>query len=96
MYPIIGYLGLLMLVVLVVASYRKKGGIRKEKEIRNHLLGIVEKAYDSEQDLTSQDKEKAKSLYDERKSKYLACADIVIDGNKSAKIVASEIAKMFK
>ena len=38
MYPIIGYLGLLMLVVLVVASYRKKGGIRKEKEIRNHLL----------------------------------------------------------
>ena len=43
-----------------------------------------------------QDKEKAKSLYDERKSKYLACADIVIDGNKSAKIVASEIAKMFK
>ncbi|MFQ6864007.1 MAG: branched-chain amino acid transport system II carrier protein, partial [Streptococcus sp.] len=48
MYPIIGYLGLLMLVVLVVASYRKKGGIRKEKEIRNHLLGIVEKAYDSE------------------------------------------------
>ena len=62
MYPIIGYLGLLMLVVLVVASYRKKGGIRKEKEIRNHLLGIVEKAYDSEQDLTSQDKEKAKQL----------------------------------
>ena len=57
-----------------------------------------------------QDKEKAKQLreasiidndilhedYDERKSKYLACADIVIDGNKSAKIVASEIAKMFK
>lgn len=43
-----------------------------------------------------QDKEKAKSLYDERKSEYLACADIVIDGNKSAKIVASEIAKMFK
>lgn len=40
----------------------QKGGIRKEKEIRNHLLGIVEKAYDSEQDLTSQDKEKAKQL----------------------------------
>lgn len=61
MYPIIGYLGLLMLVVLVVAS-SAKSRIRKEKEIRNHLLGIVEKAYDSEQDLTSQDKEKAKQL----------------------------------
>ena len=33
MYPIIGYLGMLMLVVLVVASYRKKAKIRKEKEI---------------------------------------------------------------
>lgn len=43
-----------------------------------------------------QDKEKAKALYDERKSKYLDCADIVVDGNKSVKIAVSEIAKMFK
>ena len=64
MYPIIGYMGLLMLVVLVVASYRKKAKIRKEKEIRNHLLAIVEKAYDPDQDLTPQDKEKAKQLRD--------------------------------
>lgn len=64
MYPIIGYMGLLMLVVLVVASYRKKAKIRKEKEIRNHLLAIVEKAYDPNQDLTPQDKEKAKQLRD--------------------------------
>lgn len=64
MYPIIGYMGLLMLVVLVVASYRKKAKIRKEKEIRNHLLAIVEKAYDPDQDLTLQDKEKAEQLRD--------------------------------
>ena len=64
MYPIIGYMGLLMLVVLVVASYRKKAKIRKEKEIRNHLLAIVEKAYDPDQDLTPQDKEKAEQLRD--------------------------------
>lgn len=64
MYPIIGYMGLLMLVVLVIASYRKKAKIRKEKEIRNHLLAIVEKAYDPNQDLTPQDKEKAKQLRD--------------------------------
>ena len=64
MYPIIGYMGLLMLVVLVVASYRKKAKIRKEKEIRNHLLAIVEKAYDPNQDLTPQDKEKAEQLRD--------------------------------
>ena len=64
MYPVIGYMGLLMLVVLVVASYRKKAKIRKEKEIRNHLLAIVEKAYDPDQDLTPQDKEKAEQLRD--------------------------------
>lgn len=64
MYPIIGYMGLLMLVVLVVASYRKKAKIRKEKEIRNHLLAIVEKAYDPDQNLTPQDKEKAEQLRD--------------------------------
>ena len=43
-----------------------------------------------------QDKEKARALYDERKSKYLACADIVIDGNMSARKTALEIAEMFK
>ena len=64
MYPIIGYLGMLMLVVLVVASYRKKAKICKEKEIRNHLLSIVEKAYDPDQDLTHQDKKKAEELRD--------------------------------
>ena len=64
MYPIIGYLGMLMLVVLVVASYRKKAKIRKEKEIRNHLLSIVEKSYDPNQDLTHQDKKKAEELRD--------------------------------
>ncbi|MBS7138292.1 MAG: hypothetical protein KH062_07845 [Streptococcus sp.] len=64
MYPVIGYMGLLMLVVLVVASYRKKAKIRKEKEIRNHLLAIVEKAYDPNQDLTPQDREKAEQLRD--------------------------------
>ncbi len=40
----------------------KKAKIRKEKEIRNHLLAIVEKAYDPDQDLTPKDKEKAKQL----------------------------------
>ena len=64
MYRVIRYMGLLMLVVLVVASYRKKAKIRKEKEIRNHLLAIVEKAYDPNQDLTPQDKEKAEHLRD--------------------------------
>lgn len=43
-----------------------------------------------------QDKVKAKALYDERKSKYLAAADYVIDGNMSARKTAMDIAAMFK
>ncbi len=42
------------------------------------------------------DREKAKALYDERKSKYLSAADIVIDGNMSARKTALEIAQLFK
>lgn len=43
-----------------------------------------------------QDKEKAKALYDERKSKYLAASDYVVDGDMSARKTALEIASFFK
>lgn len=43
-----------------------------------------------------QDREKAKALYDERKSKYLEASDIVIDGNMSARKTALEIAEIFR
>lgn len=42
------------------------------------------------------DREKARALYDERKSKYLAAADIVVNGNMSARKTALEIADMFR
>ena len=42
------------------------------------------------------DKENAKALYDERKPKYLAAADIVVNGNMSARKTALEIASYFK
>lgn len=43
-----------------------------------------------------QDKEKAKKLYDERKDKYLAASDHIIDGDMSARKTALEIAAIFK
>ncbi len=42
------------------------------------------------------DREKAKQLYDERKAKYLAAADFVVDGNMSAMKTAMQIASFFK
>lgn len=43
-----------------------------------------------------QDRDKAKALYDERKSKYLSASDYVINGNMSARKTALEIAEIFK
>lgn len=43
-----------------------------------------------------QDREKARALYDERKSKYLHAADYVVDGDMSARKTAMEIAEMFR
>lgn len=57
---------------------------------------ICERIGDSSTRPLFQDREKAKRLYDERKAKYLAAADIVIDGNMSARKTALDIAEMFK
>ena len=43
-----------------------------------------------------EDREKARQLYDERKAKYLAAADYVIDGDLSARKAALDIAATFK
>ncbi len=42
------------------------------------------------------DKEQAKELYNERREKYLAAADIVVDGDMSARKAALTVAAMFK
>lgn len=43
-----------------------------------------------------QDRDKAKLLYDERKGKYFSAADIVIDGDMSARKTALTLAEMLK
>ena len=43
-----------------------------------------------------EDREKARALYDERKEKYLAAADYVINGDLSARKAALDIAATFK
>lgn len=42
------------------------------------------------------DKESAKRLYDERREKYLKASDLVVDGDRSARMTALEIAQMVK
>lgn len=42
------------------------------------------------------DKENARRLYDERRDKYLKASDLVVDGDRSARMTALEIAQMVK
>ncbi|MBQ7740070.1 MAG: shikimate kinase [Eubacterium sp.] len=57
---------------------------------------ICERIGDNQSRPLFQDKEKARALYDERKSKYLEAADYVIDGDLSARMAAIRIAEIFK
>ena len=57
---------------------------------------ICQRIGDSQSRPLFEDKEKARQLYDERKDKYLAAADYVIDGDLSARKAALDIADMFK
>lgn len=57
---------------------------------------IYDRIGDSNNRPLFKDRKKAKELYDERKSKYRAAADYIIDGNMSARKTAMEIADMFK
>lgn len=42
------------------------------------------------------DRDKARELYNERKSKYLSAADYVVDGDMSARKTAMSIAELFR
>ncbi|MBR2099978.1 MAG: shikimate kinase [Eubacterium sp.] len=57
---------------------------------------ICERIGDSQNRPLFQDKEKAKQLFDERKDKYIAAADYIIDGDLSARKAALDIAAMFR
>lgn len=57
---------------------------------------ICERIGDSTTRPLFQDREKARALYLERREKYLAAADYVVDGNMSARKTALTIADIFK
>ncbi len=62
MYPILGYMGVLLLIVLSVAWIRKKGIIHEEKYLRRHMIRILLKKYDDDREYTSEDKKKIHML----------------------------------
>lgn len=73
MYPVLGYIGILLLGVLLVAWLREKQNIYKEKLLRRKMIALQTKKYDDEQEYTAKDKKLFKKLAEES---VLDAADI--------------------
>ncbi len=65
MYPVLGYIGVLLLGVLLMAWVREKQNIMREKKLRRKMIAIEKKKYDADQEYTSKDKKLFKKLADE-------------------------------
>lgn len=62
MYPILGYIGILLLGVLLVAWIREKQNIHTEKLLRRKMIAVESKKYDDDQEYTAKDKKLFKKL----------------------------------
>ena len=62
MYPILGYIGFVMLAILTVAWIKEKSNIKGEKFLRRKMIRLITKKYDDNQDYTIKDKEKFHQL----------------------------------
>lgn len=56
LYPVLGYMGIFMLLILFVAWIRERDNIILEKFIRRKMLRIALKKHDSDADLTKKDR----------------------------------------
>jgi len=62
MYPVLGYIGILLLLVLLSAWVREKQNIYKEKRIRGKMVEVAAKKYDDDQEYTAKDRKLFKKL----------------------------------
>ena len=62
MYPILGYIGFIMLMVLLIGWIKERSNIRDEKFLRRKMIRLITKKYDDGQEYTKADKEKFQKL----------------------------------
>ena len=62
MYPILGYIGFIMLMVLLIGWIKERSNVRDEKFLRRKMIRLITKKYDDEQEYTKADKEKFQKL----------------------------------
>ncbi len=62
MYPILGYIGIVLLVTLASTWIKEKQNIMHEKSLRKTMIRLLLKKYDDNQEYTAKDKEKFRTL----------------------------------
>lgn len=62
MYPILGYIGILMLVVLLQAWGREKSKVQDEKFLRRRMIKLISKKYDDDKEFTKRDQKEFQQL----------------------------------
>lgn len=55
MYPVLGYIGMVMLVVLLQAWIRGKSNVQDEKYLRRRMISLISKKYDNDKKFTKED-----------------------------------------
>ena len=65
MYPMIGYMGILLILVLSIGWIKNKSKIEKEAEIRNRIYDLTFAKKDPGQDFSRKDSKELEILKDE-------------------------------
>ncbi len=79
LYPILGYVGTLLLIVLLAAWIREKDNIMVEKLRRRKMIHILSKKYEEDEEFTHKDVQKLKALGEESVADTEALKQDVID-----------------
>lgn len=62
MYPILGYMGIVLLLVLAIVWVGERNNIKAEKLLRRNMIKILLRKYDDNQEYTPKDKRKFRKL----------------------------------
>lgn len=65
LYPILGYLGLILIIILIVAWFKERDAIKSENKKRDQMSDLTRKKLDDDEDFGKKDREKLNELAEE-------------------------------
>ena len=62
LYPILGFLGLILIIILIVAWFKERDAIKSENKKRDQMSDLTRKKLDDDEDFGKKDREKLNKL----------------------------------